>query len=200
MHRGYRSLLERERKLEVRGPELVVGVEAQALEERQRAVASGLEFGLVGVGFDLDELSHAVDRVERDDVAVEREAFSLLADRGDGVEPEVREDGVHPLVVRDAGFDLLARLRRLVDQRPLVRQPSRPSVGVRLGVGRLASDPQRLVRLRKRPVWRVVVGILLDDRPQGVGLEFGQSIADGLEIGGDFDFDLVHGRSNGRLA
>jgi len=95
------SLFGLEQQSEIRGSELVVGIETQSLEHVVCAFASRLEFGLpVDVGLDLNVLADAVDRIEGDGVALEREALSAFRTVAAGSKP--RFDRIASIVSRSA--------------------------------------------------------------------------------------------------
>ncbi len=105
------------------------------------------------------------------------------------------------------------RFRFRVDQRPLVCQTSR-RLGVRHAslvhyvrcvrvirpLTALLAEPERLVGFGELPVWGVVVGVDLADPPVGGGADAVERRPNGIVVGAEFEFDLVHtsGSAGGR--
>ena len=195
-----------EQQPQIRGPNLVVGVESEAPEDVRRALAYRFD-GVVVVGLALDfhELPQSVDAVEHDGVPVEREERPVLLHDCRRLEPQPREDPGRLVAVAHRGLELLAGLRRRLDKRPLVRDPGRrPRVGgVRLPGRRLLAEPERLVGRGEIAVRGVVVGVDLADSPIRRRAGVVERRPDGVVVGAEFEFDLVHtgrlggGRKNG---
>ncbi|SFS56105.1 hypothetical protein SAMN04488556_1576 [Halostagnicola kamekurae] len=183
-----------EEQPQIRRANRFLRLEAEPLEHLERPLACGFEIVVGGVGLDFDVFADAVDGVAGDRVALEVaefEALASLANGRGGIEPEVSKHRVERLSVLEARFYLLAGLGLVVHERAFVRHDG---FGILFVDGALPTNPERLVGFGERPVWRVVVRVRLDDGPERSRLEFGQSITNPLEIGGDFHFDLVHAR------
>ncbi len=117
-----------EQQPEVRGPDAVGGVEAEGIEHPERALSGRLDVVRLDLCLDLDELAESVDLVERDGVAREREPTATLPDRRRRLEPQPVEDTFHRAPVGDGSLELLAGLRAVVHERPLVRHHRRAFV------------------------------------------------------------------------
>jgi len=171
---------------QVRRPDTVVRVEAEALEHRRHALACRVDV-VVGFEFHLDELAQSRHVIDSDGTAVDEVPLAFLADCRGPFVSEPRENPSQCLGVRDRGLCLLPGFRRGVDEWSLVGQG-----GGRVSVDRFGPDPERLVRLGEVPVGRVVVDVLLLDRPARRRVERGKAVPGRLGVGLDFQFDLVH--------
>jgi hypothetical protein len=109
-------------KTEVRGSDLVLGIETQLTEDRERTVTGRFDFPVVAHALDLDELSEIGDGVERYSVLIECVSFPLFFHDSCRREPEISEDSVHRFVAVYDGFPFLTRLRVIINERSLVRE------------------------------------------------------------------------------
>lgn len=100
-----------EQETEIRGQDLLVGIEVERFEDREGFFAGVLDGGLgLDFGFDLDELAEVFDGVECDGETVDMEPLAVFCDRSGRGKIERLEDGADVVTVGDAGLDLLARL------------------------------------------------------------------------------------------
>ncbi len=83
-----RRRLASEQQAQIRRPNLVVGVQPERPEYVERALTGVLDRILVGLDLALDVLAEALDRVQRDGVPFEGEAFAALADGRSRLEAE----------------------------------------------------------------------------------------------------------------
>jgi len=186
-----------EQQSQVGGPDLLVGIETESAEDVSGTLAHLGDVVAVGcLGLDLDELPQAVDAVERDGVAVEREEGPVLLDDRRRLEPQAREDPCRLIAVGHRGLVFLSGLRFRLDERPLIRHPGRRlrPFPARLphSLPGLLPEPERLVGLRELPMGSVVVGIDLADPPIGSRTDVVERRPHGFVIGAEFEFDLVH--------
>lgn len=84
-----------DQETEIRGSDLVVRIEIQRTEDRERVLSHRFDFRVVFHALDFHELPEISDCIERYCVLTECVLFSLLFDDGCRRESEAFQDGVH---------------------------------------------------------------------------------------------------------
>ncbi len=177
-----------EQQPEIRGSDLLVGIESELRQQVDRALPDMLDLVFGRRPFDLDELPEVGHGIEADRISIKRVELAVLFDSRRGLEAEPRENPRQGLLVVDGRLVFLPCFRFGLDQRPFICE-----FGGGFAVcGLFVPDAECFVGLGELAVGCVVVGIRLCAAVDVIGAVVSQHLTEFVVVSSEFEFDLVH--------